>query len=249
MQSKSTDTTFTLNKLEYGQFTTSEHFGYLNAIGACLQIITTVFSTAQIIVAIDQADQIFVVILAGLFQLYSAVIRYLYAITIIQQQNRIERVKGKHSYFSTVISKMNVLCYSIDALAFSLMVISLNQLKGQYYITVNLPIVAVFVCVTVGISVVRNVSQFDSMLSQSISMVFVLVLLNNVISKNRKWIAAFCGLEIVASVLDAFSHSILVYKNKKLNKQIYHVYIIDVISQLARLGSSAMYYLFAFRLV
>ncbi|CAL6007354.1 Hypothetical_protein [Hexamita inflata] len=97
MQSKSTDTTFTLNKLEYGQFTTSEHFGYLNAISACLQIITTVFSTAQIIVAIDQADQIFVVILAGLFQLYSAVIRYLYAITIIQQQNRITRVKGKHA--------------------------------------------------------------------------------------------------------------------------------------------------------
>ena len=162
--------------------------------------------------------------------LYCAVMRFLVAMNQFQYSRRTRRPRGKHVYYEDVICKMASIQYTVECAAYCLIMLAANTMGPAYYFSMLAPPVGLIACILVWITVVRNVSQFDVMLTQTVNIIFVLVVLIHMDFTDVVRLIIYFTIQIVNSIIDAISSSIAVTHAKRLESGSFGVLFCSTVS-------------------
>lgn len=174
--------------------------------------------------------------------LYSAVMRFLVAMNQFQYSRRTRRPRGKHVCYEDVICKMASIQYTIECAAYCLVMLASNAMGPAYYFSMLAPPLALVACILVWITVVRNVSQFDVMLTQTVNIIFVLVVLTHMDFTDRVRLVIYFLIQIINSIIDAISCSIAVTHTKRLESGSCGVLFCSTVSQVLRCATVVTFY-------
>ena len=133
----------------------------MSLVGTTFQIATICIvgaEHARRLILDKKPGQTVAIVIANMMMLYSAVTRFLVAMTQFQYSRRTRRPRGKHVYYEDVICKMASIQYTIECAAYCLVMLATNSMGPAYYFSMLAPPVGLIACILVWVTIVRNVS-------------------------------------------------------------------------------------------